>query len=164
MFGLFVSEAEQSSDMRNRRSCRPACGPAVLSSPVTDKIPDPLLLQLPKIFELVGLGYTTWFVYRCDAWSRQSARTLCWLCQESAMRKLRAIPQVRPLLFQVPPLQGELGNWHHRSLAISTFATVMHSAGRVRDLKALSRPSQESRKELARDVEELKKRISGTVE
>ena len=67
--------------------------------------------QLPKVLELVGLGYSTWFVYR-------------YLLFKA---RVRAHPIAR--------------------------------AGPFEEANAL--PLQESRKELAADVEELKKRISG---
>lgn len=49
--------------LRLSRICNP---PLLLVSPV---------LQLPKIFELVGLGYSAWFTYRCAP----PLRLLCML-------------------------------------------------------------------------------------
>lgn len=51
-----------------RRACPPtSCEPSLVHLLISPFPTLSLLLQLPKLFELVGLGYSAWFTYRWGA-------------------------------------------------------------------------------------------------
>ena len=99
-----------------------------------------LCLQVPKLLELVGLGYTSWFVYR-------------YLLFKVTLKRLLAVS--RTWIYLVSVLLG--------LAQILVLQNTIHAIN-VWQMFTFMLTLQSSRQELIQDVDELKKKITGAAE